>query len=289
MKTEAAGSEYIFFPGCLAKLKLPHVERSVRSVLAALGIDLHDESRFSCCPDPVVFRSASKRDWLRLGARNLTLDSGAPIVTLCPGCSSSLSETRHILTQDEEIRRAVAADLGREGDSLRIAEVGHFLSLLMHPVRMAAIKEAVTRRFDGLKVACHYGCHLVRPSSAVDFDDPEKPASLDTLVALLGADSVQYEDKYMCCGRPSLDEPTSAGIAEHKLACMQEAGCEALVLACPFCFEQFDLGQVLIARRTGREFGIPVLYITQVMGLAMGMTAEEMGLDLHRIEPKGLL
>jgi heterodisulfide reductase subunit B len=70
---------------------------------------------------------------------------------------------------------------------------------------------------------------------------------------------------------------------------MQEAGCELLVLACPFCFEQFDLGQVLVARRTGREFGIPVLYITQLMGLAMGMTSEEMGLHLHRITLKKLL
>jgi heterodisulfide reductase subunit B len=289
VKTEAVGSEYVFFPGCLAKLKLPQIERSVRSVLGALGIDLRDEARFSCCPDPVVFRSASKRDWLRLGARNLTLDSGGPIVTLCPGCSSSLSETRHILTHDEKARRAVAGDLDREGEGLRLAEVGHFLSLLMHPVRLRAIEKALARRFDGLRVACHYGCHLVRPSSAVDFDDPEKPTSLDTLVALMGADSVEYEDKYMCCGRPSLDEATSVGIAEHKLACMKEAGCEVLVLACPFCFEQFDLGQVLIARRAGREFGLPVLYITQLLGLAMGMTASKMGLDLHRVRPEGLL
>jgi heterodisulfide reductase subunit B len=289
VKTEVGRSEYTFFPGCLAKLKLPQIERSVRSVLTRLGIDLRDEPRFTCCPDPVVFRSGSKRDWLTLGARNLTLDSEMPIVTLCPGCSSSLSETRHVLTQDEQARRSVAKRLGREGDDLRVPEVGHFLSLLIEPDRLAALEKALVKRFGGLKVACHYGCHLVRPSSAVAFDDPEKPTSLDMLVGLMGAEPVAYEDKYLCCGRPSMDEATSAGIAEHKLASMQDAGCELLVLACPFCFEQFDLRQVLIARRGGRDFSLPVLYITQLMGLAMGMTSEEMGLDLHRTKFKEIL
>ena len=154
---------------------------------------------------------------------------------------------------------------------------------------MEKVKGAVSRKLDGLKVACHYGCHLVRPSEAVGFDDPEKPMSLDALVTLLGARPIDYEDKYMCCGRPSMDEATSMGIAEHKLSCMKAADCDLIVVACPFCFEQFDLGQVVIARKTGREFGIPVVYATQLMGLAMGRTPEEMGFDLHRIKIQGIL
>lgn len=288
MKTDSIGADYTFFPGCLAKSKLPQIERSVRSVLTALGVRLRDEPRFTCCPDPVVFRSGSRSDWLTLAARNLTLDSESPIVTLCPGCSSSLSEAGHVLSEDDEARHMVERKLGREGDDVRVPEVSHFLRLLTDEGFTADIEGKLTRTFEGLKVACHYGCHLVRPSSAVGFDDPEKPTSLDKLVGLMGAEPVDYEDKYMCCGRPSLDEATSVGIAEHKLSCMQEAGAELIVLACPFCFEQFDLGQVVLARKEGRSFDLPVLYLTQMMGLAMGMTSQQMGLDLHRVKLKKL-
>lgn len=286
MKTEDRGAHYTFFPGCLARLKLPQIERSVRLVLSGLSIDLRDERRFTCCPDPVVFRSSSRRDWLTLAARNLSLDSGLPIVTLCPGCASSLSEAGHLLVHDEEAKAAVGESLSKAGIELRIPEVSHFLKLMADPAMMDRIKDAVSRRFDGLKVACHYGCHLVRPSVAVDFDDPEKPTSLDTLVSLLGAEPVDYEDKYMCCGRPSMDEATSMGIAEQKLSCMKAAGCDLLVVACPFCFEQFDLGQVVLARKSGSSFDIPVVYVTQLMGLAMGRAEEEMGFDLHRTKLK---
>lgn len=286
MKTEDRGAQYMFFPGCLARLKLPQVERSVRLVLSGLGLDLRDEPRFTCCPDPVVFRSSSRRDWLTLAARNLSLDSGLPIVTLCPGCASSLCEAGHLIDHDEEARKEVGESLSEAGIDLRIPEVSHFLKLMTDAAMMERIKVAVSRRFDGLRVACHYGCHLVRPSVAVDFDDPEKPTSLDALVSLLGAEPVDYEDKYMCCGRPSMDEATSMGIAEQKLSGMKAAGCDLLVVACPFCFEQFDLRQVMLARKQGSNFDIPVVYITQLMGLAMGRSHEDMGFDLHRTKLK---
>ena len=289
MKTEDRATRYTFFPGCLARLKLPQIERSVRLALGALGIELRDEPRFTCCPDPVVFRSSSRRDWLTLAARNLSLDSGLPIVTLCPGCASSLSEAGHLISHDEEAREEVGKSLGKAGIELRIPEVSHFLKLMSDAAMMERIAGAVSRKLKGIKVACHYGCHLVRPSVAVDFDDPEKPTSLDTLVSLLGAEPVDYEDKYMCCGRPSMDEATSMGIAEHKLTRMEAAGCDLLVVACPFCFEQFDLGQVMLTRKADHKFSIPVVYVTQLMGLAMGRTPEEMGFDLHRIKLKKIL
>jgi heterodisulfide reductase subunit B len=288
VKTESAGSKYTFFPGCLARLKLPQVESSVRLVLGDLGIDLAEETRFTCCPDPVVFRSASRRDWLSLAARNLSLDGTSPIVTLCPGCASSLSEARHILEHDETAAREISTKLERLSMNLAIPPVSHFLKILSQDDFKKTIEEKVTKKFEGLKVACHYGCHLVRPSDAVGFDDPEKPTNMDDLVALLGAEPVDYEDKYMCCGRPSLDETTSMAIAQHKLESMKAAGAEAIVLACPFCFEQFDLGQVIIGRKSGKKFDIPVLYASQILGLAMGRQPAEMGLNLHKIKFKGV-
>jgi len=288
VKPEATKQEFSFFPGCMARLKLPQVERSVRMLLEDLGVSLKDEPRFTCCPDPVMFRSASRDDWLLLAARNLSLDSGPPIVTLCPGCASSLSEARHVLDEDEELAASVAARLRKSGLKLALPHTQHFLQILSDPGVREDIAERVTKRFDGLKAGTHYGCHLVRPSSAVHFENPEKPTCLDELLSLAGAEPVDYEDKYLCCGRPSIDDATSRAIVEHKLKAMKAAGCEVLIVACPFCFEQFDLGQAILERKGG-SFGIPVLYISQFLSLAMGRDPQELGLELHRIKPNGLL
>jgi heterodisulfide reductase subunit B len=287
--SDTSASAYRFFPGCLARTKLPHIEASVRRALESLGIVVEEETRFSCCPDPVVFRSASRDDWLALAARNLSLDGETPIVTLCPGCASSLSEARHILSEDTGARDDAAARLERLGLSLSLPRASHFLDLLSDEKRMQEIGARVTRKFEGLRVACHYGCHLTRPSDAVDFDDPEKPRCLDDLVTLLGAEPVPYEDKYLCCGRPSLDEGTSVGILERKLSAMREAGAQAIVLACPFCFEQFDVGQTLLARKTGKEFNLPVFYLSQLLCLALGAAGSDVGLGMHKVRGGGVL
>ncbi len=288
MKPETTRGEFTFFPGCMARLKLPQVERSVRTLLEDLGVGLTDEPRFTCCPDPVVFRSGSREDWLSLAARNLSLTSGLPIVTLCPGCASSLLEARHVLAQDEELASSVAARLRKVDLELALPHVQHFLKVLSDPAIREDIAEKITKRFDGLKAGTHYGCHLVRPSNAVHFENPEKPTCLDELLSLTGAGPVDYEDKYLCCGRPSIDEATSGAIVKHKLKAMKAAGCEVLIVACPFCFEQFDLGQAILERK-GESFGIPVLYISQFLGLAMGRGPKEMGLELHRTKPDRLL
>jgi heterodisulfide reductase subunit B len=286
--SDKPASAYRFFPGCLARTKLPHVEASVRRALEGLGFEIRDEPRFTCCPDPVVFRSSSRADWLRLAARNLSLGGDTPIVTLCPGCASSLSEARHVLSSDSDAQRDAEERLGRVGLKPALPGVSHFLALLFEEGCMKHIESKVVMRLEGLKVACHYGCHLTRPSDAVHFDDPEKPRCLDDLVGLLGAESVPYEDKYLCCGRPSLDEATSGAILERKLTAMKQAGAQAVVLACPFCFEQFDVGQTLLERKAGREFGLPVFYLSQLLCLAMGAGASGLGLEMHKVKAGGL-
>jgi len=253
-----------------------------------LDIRAEDEPGFTCCPDPVVFRSASRTDWLTMAARNLSLDGNTPILTLCPGCASSLSEARHILSGAPEKRELAAGRLSRLGMELSLPDVYHFLALLYEDARMESIAQRITRRLDGLKIACHYGCHLTRPSDAVDFDDPERPQCLDELVALTGAEPLSYEDKYLCCGRPSLDEATSTAILERKLTAMKAAGAEAMVLACPFCFEQFDVGQMLLKRKSGAVFGLPVLYISQLLCAAMGVGRADLGTDMHKVKVEGV-
>ena len=280
-------TNYKFFPGCLARVKLPHLEKSVRTILETVGVRLSDEPNFTCCPDPVVFRSGSRSDWLAIAAHNLTLDRGDPILTLCPGCASSLAEAGSVLKGEgipEEVRRT----LGKSGD-LHISEVMHFIRLLVDEDMLVTIKSLMRRDLSALRVGVHYGCHLIRPSHAIGFDDPEKPKSLEQLVTATGAQVVDYEDKMLCCGRPAIDEQTSQAISEHKLNCLKEAGCDLVVVACPFCFEQFDLGQVIIGRKRGKTYDLPVLYVTQLIGLGMGLDTGALGFEFHHVKPHKLL
>ncbi len=278
---------YKFFPGCLARVKLPHIEKSVRTVLEAVRVELVDVNEFTCCPDPVVFRSASRLEWLLLAGHNLSLDGGDPILTLCPGCASSLAEASFVLKNEMETARRVTEALKLNHEFI-IPQVSHFLKVLAGEEILESIKGMVKRDLSGLRVATHYGCHLVRPSFAVGFDDPEKPKSLDDVVAATGAMVVEYEDKMLCCGRPAIDEETSRAILEHKLECLRDASCDILVVACPFCFEQFDLGQVVLARKKGRDYNLPILYVSQLIEIGMGMSGEA-SWKYHRIKPHKLL
>jgi len=285
---ETSTRNYKFFPGCLARVKLPHIEKSVRVVLDALGIGLNDEPRFTCCPDPVVFRSASRHDWLRIAAHNLARNGCETILTLCPGCASSLAEAAMVLREEAE-GREVLAELRQDNHEPGIPGVLHFLKVLTEEDVLSRLKGLVRRDLGSFKVAAHYGCHLLKPSVAVAFDDPEQPTSLERIIHAVGAQVVDYQDKLLCCGRPAIDEQTSQSIAEHKLNCLKEAGCDLLVVACPFCFEQFDLGQVVIGRKKGLTYGLPVLYVTQLVGLAMDMDKPALGLGFHRVRPDKIL
>ncbi len=284
MVTEQIYTEYVLFAGCLAKTKIPHLEALTKNLLEKIGISLVDNPDYICCPDPVVFRSSSRTDWVTIAARNLSLDGTRPIVTICPGCASSLSEARLALESDDKLREEVKLRLRNVGLSLRLPQVFHFLKVITNKDYRDRIRSGVTKQLRDLRVACHYGCHLVKPSNAVEFDDPEKPTSMDDLVGILEAQSLDYEDKYLCCGRPSLDEEVSVNILKHKVEKMKDAGAQAICVACPFCFEQFDLGQILLSRRIPDFDPLPVFYVSQLLLLGMGENWDALGFEYHRVK-----
>jgi heterodisulfide reductase subunit B len=169
--------------------------------------------------------------------------------------------------------------------------VRHFVRVLYEQIGPERIRQTVTRDLGSLRLAAHYGCHYLKPEEAHDrFDDAENPQSLDRLIAALGAESVWYEGRDQCCGGGILgaDEQTALAMPRLKLERVAAAGADALVIVCPFCDIMYELQQRRIEKLYETRYNVPVVFYPQLLGLAMGMTAEEVGLPLNRVKSRKL-
>ena len=286
----STNSRYAFFRGCLIPTRYPHLEYVSRLILPQLGIQLVDIEEFTCCPDPIQFKNADQLTWLAIAARNICLaeKKGLNLLCLCNGCINSLATANHLLKSDSELRdkvNRILADTGHyfEGS----VETKHFLQVIVDDIGTEKLRSYVKVPLDGLKVATHVGCHLTSPQDILHFDDPIDPSVLDSLVAALGAEPVDYDLKSLCCGVGfSLSGNTEAlsRLLKDKLENMKEYGADCIVVGCPFCYQQFDLGQLVASRKYGFDFKLPVLYYLQILGLAMGYSIDEMQYSTHRIK-----
>ncbi|MCL1984172.1 MAG: CoB--CoM heterodisulfide reductase subunit B [Methanomassiliicoccaceae archaeon] len=274
-------AKYAFFLGCIAPLRYPGIEKSTREVCKALGIELVELKDASCCPAPGVIKSFSKATWLAAAARNLALaeKEGLDIITVCNGCYGSLFEAAHELHEDKKMLadvNKILADIGLEYKGG--TKVRHFAEVLYKEVGLDAIKAAIKKPL-GYKVATFYGCHFLKPSSIKNLDNAENPKMLDELVTVTGAESMPRQQKLMCCGaggglRSQFGE-TAMKFTKENLNNMKASGAEMIVDVCPFCHLQFDAGQKELG------FGFPVLHLSQLYGVAMGMDAKDLGLNVH--------
>jgi heterodisulfide reductase subunit B2 len=274
-------AKYAFFLGCIAPLRYPGVEKSTREVCKKLGIELVDLKDASCCPAPGVIRAFSKETWLAAAARNLALaeKEGLEIVTICNGCYGSLFDAAHELHEDPELLakvNKVLAEIGMEYKGT--TKVRHFAEVLYNEVGLDSIKAAVSKPLE-YEVGVFYGCHFLKPSKIKNLDDPENPHILDDLVEAVGAKSMPRKQKMMCCGaggglRAAFGE-TALKFTKQNLENIQESGAKYIIDVCPFCHLQFDQSQKDLG------FSIPVLHLSQLYGLAMGMDAKDLGLDAH--------
>lgn len=284
---------YALFLGCTIPARARNYEQSVRAVAGRFGITLVDIPDFACCGFPIG--SADHRVAEALAARNLSIaeEKGLPICSLCSSCTSSLTEVSRDLQGSPGELQEVNKRLARINRQYRgPVEVRHFVRILWEEVGLNRIREAVTRPLTGLRLAAHYGCHFIKPSEVYHgFDLVEDPRTLDELIRVTGATAVDYTRKKQCCGGSVLvaDERTAMEIGRDKLVELKSLQADALVVVCPFCGVMFDSQQKKMEKTFEETYDLPVLYMTQVLGLAMGMGDKELGLGTHAVKTKALM
>ncbi|MCG7848234.1 MAG: CoB--CoM heterodisulfide reductase subunit B [ANME-2 cluster archaeon] len=283
------------FLGCIVPNRYPGIEKATKLVLDKLGINWSDLNGASCCPAPGVFRSFDKASWLALATRNIALSEAMDrdVLTVCNGCYGSLSDANHEMKNDPKLAKATNKHLaGIDMEFKGTSDVRHIVEFFYKELGVEGVRDKVTQPLD-LKVAVHYGCHLIKPSKERGFGSVEKPTFFDELVEATGATSVDYADKMACCGagggvRSALLDK-SLDMAEHKFKKITEAGADVIVNACPFCHLQLDYGQIEVKEKNGNEYAIPVLHYMQLLALAMGYSPEDIGLDMNFIKAGNIL
>ncbi|MCX8032292.1 MAG: heterodisulfide reductase-related iron-sulfur binding cluster [Thermoleophilia bacterium] len=280
------------FWGCTIPARLPFIEKATRLVLAELGVAVTDPSGFTCCPETQLVRTLDEHAFYLTAARNLSVAAanGAPLVTPCSGCYSTFKQTLSLLKKDWRLARRIGEKLAQNGRRLELSvPVWHLAEWLCDEIGAASLRRRVRRPLWGMKLAVHYGCHLLRPSPSVRWDNPLAPTKLEELLRNLGALVVDYSNKMLCCGnaleRAGHREP-SQELVQLKLTELRDLDVDGLVVACPACFLQFDLNQ---ARERSELGSIPVFYVAELVALALGHEPQEIGIDLHRTSASAFL
>ncbi|MFX1409483.1 MAG: CoB--CoM heterodisulfide reductase iron-sulfur subunit B family protein [Promethearchaeota archaeon] len=281
---------YDLFLGCVIPARLPFLEASSRKVFEKLGIKLNDVEGFSCCPDPTGIEQIDHTTWLALGARNLSLcKNNGGVISFCSGCVETLKGINYFINKDLGTKKVVNRYLQKVGKIYEgETSVKHFAEVLYE--NLEKVKENVEKPLEGFKVAVHYGCHYLRPSEIIDWDDPFEPITIDEIVEAIGAESVEYELKMECCGNPveKSDKDLSLLMIDNKLKAIQTAGANCVVVVCPACYQQYEFNQRELNKRNNTEYNIPIFYLSELIALAFGYSFEEIGLNFHRIKPNEL-
>jgi len=279
--------KYALFLGCNIPARVQQYETSARSVLAELGVDLEDIKEFNCCGYPL--RNSDFKTSVLFSARNLALAEklGLNMITLCKCCYGSLKMAEHHMKENLFLKDEVNETLAKEGLEYNgDIEIKHLLSALYSDIGINTLKEKITRSFKNLKIATHYGCHVLRPSNIMQFDDPISPVIFDKLVELTGANSIDWSLKLECCGAPVLgiNDDLSMNLTEKKLTDGKKAGADYLCTACPWCHLQFDSVQKMMLEQRRLNNHLPAILFPQLLGLAMGIDKQTLGINMNQID-----
>jgi len=276
--------KYALYPGCVMPTEQYAYEMSIREVLPKLDVELVDIKDFSCCGEPI--KSVNQMMTLTLSARNIAIaeKEGLDIFAPCPMCHMALTDAKRVLDTDSAMNERVNKFLAEEGlkytgnsDILSILDVLHDI------VGPEKIKEKVKKQMKDLKVATHYGCHLIRPSEIGRPDDSENPQKMENILKAIGAKPDYYPEKLDCCGgllNANLPESALTKTGQ-KLQRVQEQGFNVFIDTCPWCHRQYDAKQTKAGETVAAKLEVPVLYLTQIIGLSFGISKDKLGLDLN--------
>ncbi len=277
--------KYLYFPGCSLKSSGKPYEESVLAVFARLGVEMPELPGWNCC-GATYYMGVDEVKGLALAARNLCLaeqidgQEGAHLVTPCSACYLAHTKAQHYMQTYGKVGQTIQQGLAAVGMKYggRV-EVRHPLDVLVNDIGLDRIREKVTQPLKGLKVACYYGCQVVRPYAT--FDDRRDPVTMDQILRTAGADTVDWPLKVRCCGASLTGTVEAAGqsLAQVLLSEALKQGANAIATACPLCQFNLECYQDQIKRRFGKPVEIPVAYFTQILGRALGISDKQLGLQ----------
>jgi len=284
---------YFYFPGCTLETKAVGFNRSAKEAAGALGVELVTLPEWNCCGATFPLSTDNVLD-LAGPARNLvsTAEAGGDTLAVaCATCFNVLRRTNHFLRKHPDTLEKLNAFLERPQPYAGQVEVRHLLDIFVHDVGLETIRRRAVPGLGGLRVAAYYGCMLLRPADEIALDDPERPGIMDELLAALGAEVVDYPHRGECCGAyltvksPEASMPMSYRI----LSAAGRAGAQVLATACPLCQFNLDWLQARLRQQYASYQPLPVMYFTQLMGLAFGLDPAGYGFEQHYVDPRPAL
>lgn len=284
---------FAVFRCCPTNSFLKQYETSTDAVLRMLEIPFVDIEAFGCCGYPL--KNINFKAYIFSSARNLALaeDKKTTILTSCSCCFGNLKHAQKLMQENSSLKDEINAALKKEGLEYKgDAKVMHLFEVLFDVVGLDAINEKLVQTFGReLRIATHYGCHLLRPSQTVKFDSPVTPSLFDQLVEITGASSIEWSSKLDCCGSPVLGvfEELSMDLTEKKVLSAINSGADFLCVACPYCQMQFDRVQKELQAKRKMPQVIPSILFTQLVGVCLGIDGQKLGMDRHNIDIQGIM
>lgn len=283
-----------FWPGCVSKGACPELYVSTQAIAEPLGLELHELYEASCTGAGVL---SEQNPALADSLNGLTLamaeNMNADLMTICSTCQGVLSGVSHGLANDKTRLEKVNATIGDQGYTYRgTTKVKHLLWMLFEDIGLDKIKSRIKHKMTGLKIAPFYGCYILRPEEALGFRErPERKTYLEQLIALLGAEPVEYRGATKCCGFPMLtfNRDKSLAMGGNHILEAKDKGADVLVTPCPLCHLNFDGQQPDAARVLKKQIDVPIFHLPQLLGLAFGFTPQELRLNHHVVPTREAL
>lgn len=284
--------EYLYYPGCSLESSAKAYDESLRAVFHGLGVQLTELDDWNCC-GATMYMSVNETTSLAISARNLALaeqNGSRQLIAPCSACYTVLLKTNRFLRDSPELKRKVDRILDQAGLNYSLSVVvRHPLDVLVNDIGIEVVALAAKRRLEGLTFAPYYGCQIVRPERG--FDDREFPATMDKLFEGLGAKSAYFPLKTRCCGGMLMTTfpEVCLRLVRDLLECATENDAQCIVTTCPMCQMNVEAYQKRVNKKFGTAYQVPVLFFTQLLGLALGCSEQELGLQRNLIALKAPL
>ncbi|MBF0298752.1 MAG: CoB--CoM heterodisulfide reductase iron-sulfur subunit B family protein [Oligoflexia bacterium] len=279
---------YHYFPGCSLEGMAKEFDQTTKDIFKTLGATLNEIDDWSCCGASSAHFTNRLLSYA-LPARNLSITKkcgGSDLAISCAACFARLKVTAYNLQKDAALKKEVAEVMEEKNLDIDGVRPRHILEIITKDFSEDDIKSKVKKTLSALKVAPYYGCLLVRPPQILEFDDVENPMIMDNLLTTIGATVVDFPYKTECCGASLTLSRAEivADLSKKVLVEARDAGADLIVVACPLCQANLDMRQLDLQSDNLIDFEMPIIYFTQLMGLAFGIDENKLGFNRHMIK-----